>query len=103
MLLRKVFLAAVVVAPLAWTPAPVSAQQGLDRAEVATAQADAVAAGTKSRAPKGLPLGIAKRFEGQTLPPGISRRSTIPEAAPEPQPEPFLPMYMRHGTLEELK
>ena len=91
MLLRRVLLAAVVVAPLAWTSAPVSAQQGLDRAAAATAQADAVAGWTKNRAakrPTELPLGVAKRFEGQTLPPGISRTFPVPEAAPEAQPEP---------------
>jgi len=91
MLLRRVLLAAVVVAPLVWTPAPVSAQQGLDRAAAATAQADAVAGWTKNRAakrPTDLPRGIAKRFEGQTLPPGISRTFPVHEAAPEAQPEP---------------
>ena len=91
MLLRRVLLAAVVVAPLVWTPAPVSAQQGLDRAAAATAQADAVAGWTKNRAakrPTDLPRGIAKRFEGQTLPPGISRTFPVHEAAPEAKPEP---------------
>ena len=91
MLLRRALLVAVVVAPLAWTPAPVSAQQGLDRAAVATAQADAVAGWTKNRAtrrPTELPRGVAKVFAGQTLPPGISRRFPVPQAAPEPEPEP---------------
>jgi hypothetical protein len=91
MLLRTVLLAAVVAAPLAWTPAPLSAQQGLDRAAAATAQADAVAGWTKNRAAKrstDLPRGIAKRFEGQTLPPGIRRTRSAPQSAPAPDPEP---------------
>ena len=92
MLLRKVLLAAVVVAPMAWSPATVSAQaRGLDRAAAATAQADAVAGWTKNRAakrPKSLPPGVARGFVGQTLPPGISRTRPAPEPAPEAEPDP---------------
>ena len=91
MWLRKILLAAAVAVPLAWSPAPLDAQQGLDRAETATAQADEVAGWTHKKAPKaekGLPPGIAARHEaGETLPPGIRRTRDVPEADVQPEPE----------------
>ena len=82
MLLRKALMAALVVAPFVVSPSLGAAQTGLDRAAVATAQADAVGAGQNSQAPSDLPPGISKRFSGQTLPPGI-RRTRDAGAAPQ--------------------
>jgi hypothetical protein len=88
MFLRKILLAALVAAPLAWSPATVFAQErGTERAAVATAQANATAGWTNSRAtnrPSELPAGVAARFQGETLPPGIDR--TRPQTAPVPEP-----------------
>lgn len=92
MLFRKILLVAAVASPLALSPAPVAAQErGTDRAATATAQADAVAAGTKGRAakrPTAVPSGIARNFPGQTLPPGIRRTRPAPAPAPAPEPAP---------------
>ena len=89
MLLRRILFAAIVAAPLAWSPAPVSAQErGLRQAETSTAQA--VAAGlTNNHAqnrPTEVPKGISKAFGADatafgadaTLPPGISLRFPAP-------------------------
>ena len=83
MLLRRVLFAAIVAAPLAWSPSPVSAQeQGLSQAEASTAQAEAVAGWTNNRAakrPTDVPKGISRVFEeGATLPPGIRRTFPAP-------------------------
>jgi len=80
MLLRKALLAALVVAPLVYSPSEASAQRGLDRAAVATERAEEVGAAQNSQARQDLPAGVARRFSGQTLPPGIRR--TRPEPAP---------------------
>ncbi|MSR21603.1 MAG: hypothetical protein EXR91_11630 [Gemmatimonadetes bacterium] len=96
MRLRNIVLAAAVAVPLAWTSAPVSAQQrGLDRAAVATARADSVVDAnnnSESRRPAEPPKGIVRRFgEGlaNMLPPGIRRWfSSEPEPVPEPVPLP---------------
>ena len=82
MLLRKALLAALVVAPFLYSPSEASAQRGLDRAAVATARAEEVGAGQNSQAPQDLPAGVARRFSGQTLPPGIRRTRPQPEAPP---------------------
>jgi hypothetical protein len=95
MLLRKLLLAAAIVAPLASMPSAVSAQEhGRDRANVAGARAEEHHAWDHGRA-KGrrneLPKGIARGAGGSTLPPGIRRtRHTEPDVQPEPevQPEP---------------
>jgi len=97
MWLRKILIAVAVAAPLAWTPAPVAAQErGLDRAATATANADAVEGWTHKKTPKdqkGLPNGIARHYEdGDALPPGISRNRQLPQQdvalPPQPEPEP---------------
>jgi hypothetical protein len=92
MLLRnKILLAALVAASLTWSPAAVSAQErGLDRAATATARADEVLSGKTQGAKKekDMPAGIARRFDGATLPPGIQRTRPTPAPAPAPQPEP---------------
>lgn len=83
MLLPRIALVAIVAAPLAWSPVPVSAQErGLRQAETSTAQA--VAAGlTNNHAqnrPTEVPKGISKAFgaEATLLPPGISLRLPAP-------------------------
>lgn len=84
MTLRKILLAALMMAPLASSPAPVTAQErGLDRAADATAQAESVAGWKNSapKEPKAMPPGMSQAFGGdgelqaasQHLPPGISR------------------------------
>lgn len=88
MLLRRILFAAIVAAPLAWSPAPVSAQeQGLSQADASTAQAEAVAGWTNNRAanrPTNVPKGISSVFgAGATLPPGIRRTFPIPEPGEE--------------------
>jgi hypothetical protein len=88
MLLRKVLFAAIVAAPLAWSAAPVSAQErGLSRADASTAQAEAVAGWTNNRAanrPTELPAGISNVFgAGATLPPGIRRTFPVSESEDE--------------------
>ena len=66
-------------------------ERGLDRAATASASADSRAGGTKNRAskrPSELPTGARKRFEGQTLPPGLRRTRTASAPAPEVEVEP---------------
>jgi hypothetical protein len=91
MLLRKVLFTAVLAAAVS-TPAQLTAQErGLDRAATASANGDANSAKAQSgKAQSGLPRGIAKRFEGETLPPGIRRTrgdSEPVDVEPEPDPE----------------
>ncbi len=95
MSIRKHFLIGVVGAALAWSPAPADAQQGLDRAAVARAEADAVGAATRGKAvgrPAGLPKGAGRRFDDRTLPPGLGRTrqasAPAPDPAPDPEPDP---------------
>ena len=88
MLLPKILLAAIVAAPLVWSPVPVSAQErGLPQAEASTAQAEAVAGWTNNRAanrPTDVPKGISNVFgAGATLPPGIRRTFPAPAADEE--------------------
>ncbi len=89
MLLRKVLIAAAVVAPLVGSPASVSAQdRGRHEATNASAHADAapgLAKNSASKRPQDLPPGMAKRRNAETLPPGIRRTRQAPE--PDPQPE----------------
>ncbi len=83
MLLRRLLFAAMIAAPMVWSPAPVSAQeQGLSQAEQSTAQAETVAGWTNNRAanrPTDVPKGISNVFgAGATLPPGIRRTFPAP-------------------------
>lgn len=91
MLLRKVLFVAIAVAPLVLSPTTVEAQnRGLDRATVASADGQERAEAHGKRANKrhgGLPAGVAKRFEGQALPPGIRRTRRAPAPVPEVEPE----------------
>ena len=96
MLLRKVLFVTAALAVAGWTPAQIHAQdRGLDRAATASAggQANAQVGFGKASAGKersGLPAGIAKRFEDETLPPGIrlTRGDSEPEVVePDPDPE----------------
>ena len=77
MFVRKLIIAAALVAPLAWSPANLSAQsRGLDRAAVATATAEQNAGWTNGNAtgrPTAVPTGVANAHGDGTLPPGISR------------------------------
>ena len=83
MLLPRILLAAIVAAPLAWSPVHVSAQErGLSRAENSTAQAVAVGL-TYDHAqnrPTYVPKGISKAFGAAAtlLPPGVSLRFHAP-------------------------
>ena len=90
MLLRKLLLAAALVAPLASMPGAVSAQEhGRDRANVASHHADEVHGWTHGHANgrhNNLPPGIARQGGDWTLPPGIRR--TRPQPEPDVQPEP---------------
>ena len=74
MLHRTILLVALLIAPLALSPAPLSAQdRGLNTAAVATDHAEDVAGWTKasaSKRPPSLPEAIASRF-GDLLPPGL--------------------------------
>jgi len=79
-LLRKALIAALVVAPFMYSPSEASAQTGLDRAAVATARAQEVGAAQNSHARQDMPAGVAERFAGQTLPPGIRWTRPEPEA-----------------------
>ncbi len=92
MLLRKVLIAAAVVAPLVGSPASVSAQdRGRHEATNASAHADAapgLAKNSASKRPQDLPPGMAKRRNAETLPPGIRRTRQAPETDPATQPEP---------------
>lgn len=91
MLLRKLLLAAALMAPLATLPVSASAQTaGRDRAVVATAQANSVSGWENGKAtgrPTALPKGIANGAGGSTLPPGISRTRPQPEVESDPEPE----------------
>ena len=84
MLLPKILLAAIVAAPLAWSPVPVSAQErGLARAQTRTAEAVAAPGLTNSHNQNRrteVPRGISKKFgaEATLLPPGISLRFPAP-------------------------
>ena len=84
MSLRKILIAAAVVAPLALSPVQASAQQG--RGAEASEQAHQYGGQNVTQ----LPPGIAQRVErGGTVPEGIARRYNppAPEAAPEPEPD----------------
>ena len=92
-MLRNIVLAALVAAPLMWSPAPASAQnRGQDRAAVATVQSQPTPNGNgaenrQSEPPKG----VMRRFADgliSVLPAGIARRFGAPEPEPEPEPEP---------------
>jgi hypothetical protein len=96
MLFRRVLLAALVAAPLAWSPAPMSAQErGLSKAQASTAQAESVAGWTNNRAvnrPTTVPKGISNAFGAEgTLPPGIRHTFPAPAPAPPPDSEPCTP------------
>jgi hypothetical protein len=101
MWLRKILLAAAVVAPLAWSSTPVSAQEdGLEQAATATAQASDVAGWNHKKTPnpeKDLPAGFADYEAGQALPPGLDWSRNVAEADAEPEvqqdtePEPEVP------------
>ena len=73
MLLRKALMAALVIAPFVYSPSAAVAQS--------SARADEVGAGQKSHANQNMPQGVANRFDGQTLPPGI-RRTRQQESEP---------------------
>ncbi len=94
MLLRKLLLAAALMAPLASMPSAVSAQEhGRARAVVAShraAEGHGWEHGRHKGRPTTLPRGIANGAGGSTLPPGIHRTRPQPEpdVQPEPQPEP---------------
>ena len=81
MSLRKILIAAAIVAPLALSPIQASAQQG--RGAEAREQAHQHGGQTVTQ----LPPGIAQKVErGGDVPEGIARRYSQPE--PEPAPEP---------------
>ena len=90
MLLPRILLVAIVAAPLAWSPVPVSAQErGLARAQTRTAEAVAAPGLTNSHNQNQnrrteVPRGISKKFgaEATLLPPGISRRFLPPAPTP---------------------
>jgi hypothetical protein len=94
MLLRTTVLTAMLGVALSVAPGAASAQQsGLERAERATAHAEAVAGWQNGKSQKDRserPRGIARVFSGMRLPPGIRRvfGGGEPESQPEPQPEP---------------
>ena len=88
MWLRKILIAAAVVAPLALSPMDVFAQgRGAERSAAAHSQAAAVENGTHQLGGPTiteLPAGIERVFAGRDLPPGLARRYSPP--APEPEP-----------------
>lgn len=90
MRVRMTVLTVMTGVALAWSPAEASAQDtGLERAAVATANAEAVAGWQNGKSEKDRsekPRGIARVFGGMTLPPGIRRLFGGDD--PEPQPEP---------------
>ena len=94
MLFRMIFLAALLTAPLVLKPTTVSAQdeRGLARAEISTAQTEAVKAWYNNRAgrrPTALPAGLRNRLEvGEPLPPGIRRTRIVPVAEIVASPDP---------------
>ena len=82
MLFRLSLFAALLTAPLVLQPSALSAQErGLARAEISTAQAEAVAAWYNNRAvrrPTALPRGLRNLVEvGKPLPPGIRRTRSV--------------------------
>ena len=90
MVFHKVLAAALVVVPMALTPADAAAQQrGSDRAQTARNEAPAV-----DRANDAAPKGLQKAFEGRTPPAAIQRLfpalfpPPAPEVVPEPEPAP---------------
>ena len=85
MWLRKILVAAAVVAPLALAPVDALAQErGSERAAAVSNASGGPTVTT-------LPAGIQRNVEqGGVVPFGIARRyaPVVPEAEPEPQPEP---------------
>ena len=98
MSLRNAALTVAVGALLVWSPTDASAQhRGLDRAGIATANAESKAGWKNGRAMgrrTTLPPGIARKSADRPLPPGLRRQfgggesEGQPEVQPEVQPEP---------------
>lgn len=89
MFVRRLLMAALVAAPLAWNPADLAAQQRAPAPQASpNGQAAAAARAGNSEVSKRptVPPGIEKAFPGKDLPPGIQR--AFPNARPEPEPEP---------------
>ena len=86
-MLRTILMVALLIAPLAWNPASVAAQErGLVQAAAATAHAESVAGWKNSagKQPKDLPRGVTQVFggdqlsaDGPMLPPGMSRTRDV--------------------------